>query len=663
VNRLELETSPYLRQHADNPVHWWPWGEEAFAEARRRDVPVLLSVGYSACHWCHVMAHESFEDPDTAAVMNEGFVNVKVDREERPDVDALYMEAVQAMTGQGGWPMTVFLDPDGRPFFAGTYFPREPRHGRPSFTQLLEAITRAWRGGQRADLLEQADELTDALRRSVRTTAAGALPGPEVLADATARLLSRLDPTWGGFGTAPKFPSPMVLEYLLHRHLVSDDADALAAVTLTLDRMAAGGIYDHLGGGFARYSTDQRWLVPHFEKMLYDNALLVGVYTRAWQVTGVEHYRQVVHETIGYVRRDLAQPGGGFASAEDADSEGAEGRFYVWTPDEVREVLGDAADPVLDWYGITTDGNFEGASIAHRPPQGTLARPPAIEAARQRLFEHRASRPRPGLDDKVLTEWNALMVAALADAGAAFDEPAWVAAAEAAAEFLLGHLRRPDGRWLRSWQRDGGARHLAVAEDHAALLDAFVRLAEATGSARWYHESLDVAERLLALFWDDAGGGFFTTGDDAPPLIVRRKDLVDSATPSANSAAALALLRLAALSGRTDLEERARGAIELVGPLLGEQPQAFGRLLQAHALACGPVSEVVVVGDRPQLVREVHRRFLPTAVLSWGEPTGSPLWEGRAEPAGYVCQGFVCQRPATTAEELAAQLDALHPGR
>ncbi|MBW8827684.1 MAG: thioredoxin domain-containing protein, partial [Acidobacteria bacterium] len=415
MNRLADESSPYLRQHRDNPVDWYPWGDDAFAEARRRDVPVLLSVGYSACHWCHVMAHESFEDPSAAAVMNDLFVNIKVDREERPDVDAIYMEAVQQLTGSGGWPMTVWLDHDARPFHAGTYFPPVPRHGMPAFVEVCRAVDEAWRE-RRGALLEQAGGLTDAIRRGASIGGGGAVPPRDAVVGGARLLLAQHDDDWGGFGRAPKFPQTMSLELLLRAHAQVGDAGLLAAVRRSLDAMAAGGIYDHLGGGFARYATDHRWLVPHFEKMLYDQALLVRAFLHGWQVTGDDRYRQVVEETVGYVLRDLRSPGGGLCSAEDADSEGVEGKFYVWSFDEVHELGGDAA---VDWYGVTGAGNFEGANILSRPVGGELIRPPEVERARQAMFDRRERRVRPGLDDKVLTEWNALFLSALAEAGAA----------------------------------------------------------------------------------------------------------------------------------------------------------------------------------------------------------------------------------------------------
>jgi uncharacterized protein YyaL (SSP411 family) len=660
VNRLAGETSPYLRQHRDNPVDWYPWGDEAFARARDEDKPVLLSVGYSACHWCHVMAHESFEDPAVAGVMNELFVNVKVDREERPDVDAVYMEAVQTMTGQGGWPMTVFMTPDGRPFFGGTYFPPTPRGGMPGFVDLCRAVDDAWRT-RRGEVLEQAGKLTQAVQRTV-ALGGGERPGRAALDRAAQELRTAFDGEWGGFGRAPKFPQSMALDLLLRVHDRTGDDDLLEVVTTSLDAMASGGIYDHVGGGFARYSVDAFWMVPHFEKMLYDQALLARVLLHAWQVTGEGRYRLVLDETVEYVLRDLRQPGGGLASAEDADSEGEEGRFYVWRVDEIRAVLGDdteAADAAVDWYGVTPAGNFEGANILHRPVRGDLLRPPAVERARAALFTAREGRVRPGLDDKVLTEWNALFLATLAEAAAATGDEGWRAAAVGIGEFLLSSLRREDGRWLRSWQADGGARHLAYAADHAALVDAFTRLAELTGEARWVAEARTTADALLALFEDPDGGGLFTTGHDAEALVARQKDVFDNATPSGNSAGALALARLAMLTGEARYAEAADRMARLVGDAAGSHPTAFAHLLAALDVMAGPAAEVAVVGDRHDLVAAVQRRFLPRAVLAWGEPFPSPLWEGRTEGRAYVCEGFACQAPADSVEALEAQLAAL----
>ncbi|MBL8775391.1 MAG: thioredoxin domain-containing protein [Acidimicrobiales bacterium] len=661
-NRLADETSPYLRQHRDNPVDWYPWGEEAFARATAEDKPILLSVGYSACHWCHVMAHESFEDPATAAVMNELFVNVKVDREERPDVDAVYMDAVQQLTGQGGWPMTVFLMPDGRPFFGGTYFPNEARHGMPAFTDLCLAVAEHWRD-ERDELRSNAEQLTEALSRSVQLAAADDLPGREVVTAAVDQLVEQHDREWGGFGGQPKFPQSMSLELLLRVHHRAGDPALLEGVTTSLDAMASGGIYDHLGGGFARYSVDNFWMVPHFEKMLYDQALLARAYLHAWQVTGEERYRQVLDETIDYVRRDLRDPAGGFHSAEDADSEGEEGKFYVWRAEEIEAVLDpETAAAVIEWYGVTRNGNFEGSNILHRPARGDLIRPEAVERGRAALLEARNQRVRPGLDDKVLTEWNGLMLATLAEAAAATGDERWLADAVQTAEFLLAHLRGEDGRWLRSWQagadgRPARAQHLAYAADHAALVDGFTRLAEASGDARWIAEARSVADALLDLFWDDEAGGVFTTGRDAEALIARQKDFQDNATPSANSAAALALLRLAALTGEARYLDAVAGILRLFGPLAGRYAAAFAHLLAAVDLADGGTTEIVVTGDRPDLVAVAHGRYLPDAVLAWGEPYDSPLWADRAEGAAHVCRDFACLLPVTDPEALAAQLD------
>ena len=660
MNRLADETSPYLRQHAGNPVDWYPWGEEAFARARSEDLPVLLSVGYSACHWCHVMAHESFEDPATAEVMNELFVNVKVDREERPDVDAVYMDAVQAMHGQGGWPMTVFLTPEGRPFFGGTYFPPRNRGGLPGFVDLCRAVDDTWRN-RRQELEGQAERLTEALRRSSLLTrsAEAALPGAEALKEAAAALASQFDADWGGFGGAPKFPQSMSLDLLLRSCTRSGEADELAMVTTSLDAMASGGMYDHLGGGFARYSVDAFWMVPHFEKMLYDQALLARVYLHAWQVTGEPRYRQVLDETVGYVLRDLRAPGGGCYSAEDADSEGEEGRFYVWRPEEIREVCGDDADAAIAWYGVTPGGNFEGANILHRPVRGDLERPSQVERARRSLFAARQQRVRPGLDDKVLTEWNGLFLATLAEAAAATGNEGWRRAAVELAEFLVAHLRRADGRWLRSWHPsapDGAGRPLAFAADYAALIDGFTRLGECTGQARWISEARTTADALLARFWDGEHGGVFTTGHDAEALVARQKDLLDNATPSANGATALSLTRLAALTGDERYQDAAEAVVRLLAPMAGSHPGAFAHLLAAVDVLAGPAVEVVVVGDRPDLVAVAQRRFLPRAVLAWGERFASPLWEGREPGRAYVCQGFSCRRPATDVATLEGQL-------
>jgi uncharacterized protein YyaL (SSP411 family) len=653
MNRLAEETSPYLRQHQDNPVDWYPWGEEAFSRAKAEDKPILLSVGYSACHWCHVMAHESFEDAAVAGVMNELFVNVKVDREERPDVDAVYMEAVQAMSGRGGWPMTVFLTPEGRPFFGGTYYPPERRHGMPSFTDVMIAIRDAWRDRREA-VVGQADELAAAIESRTQLAAPTGEPhlGVELLEGAYGVLRAQHDDDWGGFGGAPKFPQPSMFDLLLRAHHHNHSSDTLAMVMTSLDAMASGGIYDHLGGGFARYSVDGEWLVPHFEKMLYDQAGLTRVYLHGWQVTGEPRYRQVVEETIGYVLRDLRAPEGGLYSAEDADSEGEEGRFYVWSLDEVEKLGGEAA---VQWYGVTAAGNFEGANILNRPVRGDLIRSPEVEAARQRLFEARADRVRPGLDDKALTEWNAMFLSSLAEAAAATGRDDWQQAAIEVGEFLLRELRTVEGRWLRSWL-GGRAKQPAFAPDYAWLVDAFTRLGELTGEGRWIIEARLVADALLDLFWDDERGGLFTTGSDSERLIVRSKDLFDGATPSANSVAAVALVRLGALTGGDRYADAARGILTLLYEPMAHHPTAFTHALAAVDLLVAGIDEVAVIGDRPDLVQGVQRAYRPNTVLAWGEPYDSPLWDGRKDGMAYVCRNYTCQTPCDTVEKLLLQL-------
>ena len=679
MNRLGDETSPYLRQHMDNPVDWYPWGSEAFAAAVRRDCPVLLSVGYSSCHWCHVMAHESFEDADTAEMMNRLFVNVKVDREERPDVDAVYMESVQAMTGRGGWPMTVFLTPDGRPFFGGTYYPDQPRHRMPSFSDVMVAVHEAWRD-RRSGLEVQADRLTAIVERAGR--AIDSLSGADerrdsgealdqgLLEQAGHGIVAAFDPEWGGFGSAPKFPAAMVLDAALRIHRNVGWESLLQVVRTSLDAIASGGIHDHIGGGFARYSVDRRWLVPHFEKMLYDNALLARVYLHAWQVTGDPVYRQVLDEAIEYVLRDLRLDGGGFCSAEDADSEGEEGRFYVWTEQELSAVVeaaagAGAAEEAVRWWGVTAEGNFEGASILHRPVRGDLIRSKTLNQARRSLLAHREQRVRPGLDDKVLTEWNALMLATLSEAAAATGTVEWLEAAVANGEFLLSCLRREDGRWLRSWQPGGHrhaqqsqpaqsqpARHLAYAHDYAALVDAFTRLGELTGKAKWIGEARACADGLIELFADKSSVGFFTTGNDAEELVTRPKDLLDNATPSAQSLAAAGLLRLARLTGENRYRSHAEAVVERLAAVAAARPTAFGRALEAVDMHVNGLDEIVIAGDCPELAAVVHAAYLPNAVLAWGEPFDSPLWHSRSEGHAYVCKDSVCLPPTADPHSL-----------
>lgn len=672
MNRLGAETSPYLRQHAHNPVDWFPWGPEALDAARTRDVPLFVSVGYSACHWCHVMAHESFEDDPTAAYLNEHFVSVKVDREERPDLDAIYMEAVQRMSGQGGWPMTVFCAPDGRPFFGGTYFPPERAHGRPSFRDLLESVHEAWMT-RRDEVLEQSDQLASVVARAlspddpvdsdldqVITSAGVAAAGVAAM-----ERLSQLDDgVHGGFGRAPKFPQPPLLELLLRAAAEEGDQrasvqpDPLAIATRALDAMARGGIYDHLGGGFARYSVDRRWRVPHFEKMLYDQAGLARAYLHAWQLTGLEEYRQVLGETIGYVLRDLTIPDGGVHSAEDADSAGEEGLFYTWTPKELADVLSDAgvAGVGAEWYGVSMEGDLEGRSVLHRPPGAPLARPPEIEELRTALFEARRERIPPGRDDKVLTEWNAMWCSALAEAAAVAGEPSWQEAALSCGEFLLAELRRPDGRWLRSWQ-DGRAAHLAYAADYAWLVDCFTRLAELTGAARWMEHAVEAAGSLVELFFVP-GQALYTTATDAEELFVRPRDVQDGVIPASASIAVVALARLASLTGDDASATSAAEILRCSADLLDVAPTSVPLLLHGAKLVVDGSLEVVVTGERPDLLAEARRRFLPNSVLAHGEiPSCQPVPDRPLQRA-YVCRGRVCSAPIDDPAQFAALLHA-----
>ena len=666
-NRLADQTSPYLRQHADNPVDWYPWGDEAFAAARELDRPILLSVGYSSCHWCHVMAHESFEDPATAAVMNELFVNVKVDREERPDVDAIYMSAVQAMTGRGGWPMTVFLTPDGVPFHGGTYFPPTDRQGMPSFERIMRAIDDVWTT-QRDQVLEQGEQLRELIERDARPLAAEEDLPVGWATDVVERLAQQFDAARGGFGRAPKFPAAMTIDLLLREHVRSGDPRALTMATVSLDHMAAGGIHDHVGGGFARYSTDDRWLVPHFEKMLYDQALLLGAYLRAHLVTGETRYREVVEDTIGYVLRDLALDGGGWASAEDADSEGVEGRFYLWSPADVRAACPEpsVADAVIEWFAVTDAGNFTDPHTGYSgtilaAPRAGASEPIEVRTARADLLAYRARRVRPGLDDKVLLAWNAWFLRSLAEAAAALDRADWMDAARRNARFLLDAMRDPDGRLLRSWQ--AGRAHIpAYAEDHAALLGALITLAEVDTIA-WLDEAVPVADALLALFGRE-GGGFHTTGEDQERLIARTLDLQDNATPSANSLAAEALLHLADLTGDTHYREAALGTLRLVGSVAVQYPAAFAFALGAIERATTATLEIALVGPAAHLRHEVFGRLLPASVVACarqdGDAARSPLLADRpdhGDGTAYVCEAGVCRLPVTGADALRAEIE------
>jgi uncharacterized protein YyaL (SSP411 family) len=649
-NRLAQETSPYLLQHRDNPVDWYPWGPEALGRARDEDRPILLSVGYSACHWCHVMERESFEDAETAAYMNEHFVNVKVDREERPDVDAIYMEAVQAISGHGGWPMTVFLDPDGVPFYGGTYFPPDTSRGMPSFRMVMEAVVDAFES-KREEIRERAEVTRERLGAIGAIEPRSDQPGPDELEQAVQRLLGAADRRHGGFGGAPKFPPASSLELLLAR-------GEREVVELTLDAMLAGGIYDQLGGGFARYSVDPVWLVPHFEKMLYDNGLLARAYLHGWQTLGHERYRRVCEETLDWMLREMRGPEGGFYSALDADSEGEEGRFYVWTPAQIRELLGAAAEPVIAYYGVSEAGNFEGSNILHLAGGATATAPPGLDEARGTLLEARAKRVWPGLDDKRLASWNALAISALADAGAALGREDYLEAARRGAEFVLAELRDADGNLLRTYKDDRA--HLnAYLEDHAFLLEALLTLYEATFEVRWFEQARALAETTIERFGDPERGGFYSTSSDHEELIARRKEVGDHPIPSGNSAAAMGLLRLAALTGERSYEEAAEGVFALFAKPAVEHPDAFAHLLRALDFRLASTREVALVGDAlAELAAVVRERSRPHIVLAGG-PEGAeqpPLLAGRTvvdgRPAAYVCENFTCQLPVTKAEEL-----------
>jgi uncharacterized protein len=665
ANRLAQETSPYLLQHQDNPVDWYPWGQEALERAREEDRPILLSVGYSACHWCHVMERESFEDHETAAYMNEHFVCVKVDREERPDVDAIYMEAVQAISGHGGWPMTVFLDPEGVPFYGGTYFPPDTNRGMPSFRMVMEAVVHAFET-QREEIRERAPGTRARLGAIGEVEPRPDLPEQAQLDEAVRRLLGAADRRNGGFGAAPKFPPASSLELLLARGETEH-------VKLTLDKMLAGGIYDQIGGGFARYAVDAIWLVPHFEKMLYDNALLARVYLHGWQELGHERYRRVCEETLDWMLREMRGPEGGFYSALDADSEGEEGKFYVWTPAEIREVL--AADPncinlttqqidkLMQFWGVSEEGNFEGANILHRADGAEAEEPEGLAEARRALFEARSQRVWPGLDDKRLTSWNALAIAALADAGAVLGRQDYLDAARTCAAFLLEQLRDDDGNLLRTY-KDGRAHLNAYLEDHTFLLEALLALYEATFEIRWFEEARALAETTIERFGDPERGGFYSTSSDHEELIARRKEVGDHPIPSGNSSAAMGLLRLGALTGERRYTEAGEGVFALFGKPAVEHPDAFAHMLRALDFHLSPTREVALVGDHLSgLAAVVREKPRPHLVLAGGVEgaTEPPLLEGRTlvdgKPAAYVCENFACQLPVTDPDELKRRLE------
>ena len=675
-NRLADENSPYLLQHAENPVDWYPWGEEALEKARHEDKLIFLSVGYAACHWCHVMEHESFEDPDTAALMNEHFVNIKVDREERPDIDNIYMQAVVAMTGQGGWPMSVFLTPQGQPFYGGTYFPPEPRYRMPSFQEVLLSVERVWRE-DRQKILESGEKITQHLQHSDVKRGSDREIDPDLLQKAPMRLAQAYDWKNGGWGQAPKFPQPMAIEFLL-RQATRGDRMALDMASHALKSMARGGIYDGGGGGFARYSVDDYWLVPHFEKMLYDNAQLALAYLHAFLINTDGEFRRVCEATFDFVLREMTHSQGGFFSSLDADSEGEEGKFYVWTREEIQTVITDSdeASLFLAAYGVTQAGNFEGHTVFQRvlddeqiaeefgiPAEQVPAKFAELHA---KLLQKRAERIRPGTDDKVLVSWNGLMLMAFAEAGRYLGRPDYTAAAIRNADFLLTALQ-PEDRLLRSW-RDGKAQYNAYLEDYAALILGLLALYQSDPNPRWFNSAMELAAEMITHFGDPAGG-FFDTRDDHEELLYRPKDIQDNAVPSGNALAALALLQLGAYQLNLDWRNMAEEMLAQMGDNLTRYPTGFGQWLIAADFALGSVNEVAILGDPASaqtqaLVDSLWEQYQPhlVAAISEGESTSPKLLESRtlinAQPTAYVCQGFVCQQPVYSPEDLAKQLQS-----
>ena len=678
TNHLINETSPYLLQHAHNPVDWYPWGDEAFEIARRENKPVLLSIGYSACHWCHVMAHESFEDEQIAKLMNENFVNIKVDREERPDLDQIYMNAVQMMTHHGGWPMTVFLTPDAVPFYGGTYFPPQDRYNMPGFPRVLIGVAEAFRD-KPDEIRENSISLINELRRLGESGGSDQPIETELLDAAYVGTVRSYDSINGGFGGAPKFPPAMTLDFLLRTHVRTGNREALEMVKYTCDKMANGGMYDQLAGGFHRYSTDARWLVPHFEKMLYDNALLSRLYLHYFQVSGEQPARETVEGILDYVLREMTHPEGGFFSTQDADSEGHEGKFFVWDIKEIQQTLGEKDAAIFSsYYNVTEAGNFEGKNIPNvTRSKEDVAKSVGISKAeletslqesRRKLFELRETRIKPDRDEKILTAWNGLMLASFAEAGVILNRPDYTQAARRNAEFVLSNLRE-NGRLLRTW-KDGRAKFNAYLEDYAFLSEGLLTLFETTGELRWLKESLALTDLMIEEFWDEESGGFFFTGKSHESLIVRSKDYFDNATPSGNSVAAIVLLRLAALTGRDNYRNLATAVLREMGDQVRRYPSGFGYALSAVDFLLSTPKEVAIVGkdlaDIRPLLAETWRRYIPNKVVAPGVSDDreavqtTPLLANRpllnTLPTAYVCEHFACKQPVTDVTELSAQL-------
>jgi len=662
TNHLITETSPYLLQHAHNPVDWYPWGDEAFAKASAEDKPVLVSIGYSACHWCHVMEHESFEDEATAAIMNEHFVNIKVDMEERPDVDQIYMSFVQMTTGRGGWPMNVFITPDKRPFYGGTYFPPAPRYGMPSWRQILEGIADTYRN-KREDLIESADRIVGELKKMSVVEAATGTLSTEMLDSAFTSFTQTFDAVNGGFGGAPKFPAAMSLEFLLQYYHRTGDDKALSIVTFTLEKMARGGIYDQLGGGFHRYAVDAIWLVPHFEKMLYDNAQLIRVYLHAYQLTGEEFFKRIATECLEYIKREMLDESGGFYSTQDADSEGVEGKFFVWEPEEIKQILGDdAGAEFCAYFDVSKNGNFEGENILNVKTLGTSPSD-CVREGIHKLFAAREQRIKPFRDEKVLTAWNGLMLGAFADAAGVLGNKEYLQIARSNAEFIKRELSR-DGRLLRTW-KDGTAKLNGYIEDYANVADGLIELFQVSGEFEHLIEAQRLTDLMITEFWDADNGGFFFTSNDHEELVVRNKDFYDNATPSGNSVAADVLLKLAKLTGDAKYERFAITVLRLAASQIRRHPQGFGRSLSALEFHLAETKEIVVVGETGnELERAILAKYRPDSVVlldNGNAPAEIPLLTDRPKVDGkatlYVCRNFVCSRPVTDIAELDAVIN------